>query len=441
MEILTIANSSNIIYRWTYNTLIGWGVPAAQADIVNLFVLLGMLVILLSIVYYVLRKLLVNTLAVLAKKSKTKFDDHLVRNRAMAQLARLVPLSISTQFIPVVFSAFPEWIGPMRTFFDILLVIVWIMLFRALFRSVRDYLRTRKGFEDKPLDSYLQVVNIFMFFIAGIIIFSMVTGKSPWAFLGALGAASAILMLVFKDTILGFVASIQVSTNDMVRVGDWIEMPKYGADGDVVEINLNTVKVQNWDKTITTIPTYYLITDSFKNWRGMQDSGGRRIKRSINIKISSTRYLTAEEIKQLKKIQLLAPYIDERQAEIDKYNEETNADRSMPVNGRNMTNVGLFRQYISLYTRNHPQIRTDMTLLVRQLQPTEHGLPIELYMFTADTRWGVYEDIMSDIFDHLLSAIKYFQLEVFEAPASDDVRSLRLTAFEGDGGNKTGDSI
>lgn len=436
MEIPTIVNSSNVIYQWTYDTLVGWGVPVAQAHIVNLFVLLGLLFIVLSIIYYVLRKFLVNTLTIVSKRSKTKFDDHLVRNRAMAQLARLVPLLISIQFIPVIFSAFPDWISPVRKFFDMVLVIVWVMLFRSLFRSVRDHLRTKKGFEDKPLDSYLQVINIFMFFIAGIIIFSMLTGQSPWAFLGALGAASAILMLVFKDTILGFVASIQVSTNDMVRVGDWIEMPKYGADGDVVEINLNTVKVQNWDKTITTVPTYYLITDSFKNWRGMQDSGGRRIKRSINVKVSSVRYLTAAEIAELRKIQLLAPYIDNRQAEIDKYNEETNADRSMRVNGRNMTNVGLFRQYINAYTRSHPQIHKDMTLLVRQLQPTEHGLPIELYMFTTDIRWGMYEDIMSDIFDHLLAAIKYFKLEVFEAPASDDVRSLRLSSLPADSRNE-----
>lgn len=428
MEVPTITNSSNIIFQWTYDTLIRWGVPVAQVDIVNLFVLLALLAVILSVVYYALRRFLVNSLAILAKRSKTKFDDHLVRNRAMAQLARLVPLLVSIQFIPVVFSAFPDWIVPVRKFFDIVLVIVWVLLFRAVFRSIRDYLRTKKGFEDKPLDSYLQVINIFMFFIAGVIIFSMLTGQSPWAFLGALGAASAILMLIFKDTILGFVASIQVSTNDMIRVGDWIEMPKYGADGDVVEINLNTVKIQNWDKTITTVPTYYLITDSFKNWRGMQDSGGRRIKRSINVKMSSARYLTPAEISELKKIQLLAPYIGERQVEIDRYNEETHADRSMLVNGRNLTNVGLFRRYVNEYTRNHPQIRKDMTLLVRQLQPTEHGLPIELYMFTSDTRWAIYEDIMSDIFDHLLAAIKYFRLEVFEAPASDDVRSLRLPA-------------
>ncbi|HWK58240.1 MAG TPA: mechanosensitive ion channel domain-containing protein [Parapedobacter sp.] len=432
MEIPTITSSSNFIYQWTYNTLISWGVPAAQADIVNLFVLLGLLVVVLSIVYYVLRKFLVSTLAVFAKRSKTKFDDHLVRNRAMAQLARLVPLLISIQFIPVIFSAFPDWISPVRKFFDMVLVIVWVLLFRALFRSVRDHLRTKKGFEDKPLDSYLQVINIFMFFVAGIIIFSMLTGQSPWAFLGALGAASAILLLVFKDTIMGFVASIQVSTNDMVRVGDWIEMPKYNADGDVLEINLNTVKVRNWDKTITTVPTHYLVTDSFKNWRGMHESGGRRIKRSVSIKISTIRYLEKEEIEHLKKIQLLKPFIEERQKEIEQYNAESGADPTMPVNGRKMTNAGLYRQYITLYTAQHPLIHKGYTMVVRQLQPTETGLPIELYMYTSNTKWAIYENAMADIFDHLLASVKFFGLEVFEAPAADDVRSLGLSSPKGD---------
>jgi len=428
MEIPAIANSSNFIYQWTYDALVNWGVPAAQADIVNMFVLLAILVLILSIVYYGLRKFLVNTLAMLAKRSKTKFDDHLVRNRAMAQLARLVPLLISIQFIPVVFSAFPDLIVPVRKFFDIVLVTVWVLLFRAVFRSIRDYLRTKKGFEDKPLDSYLQVVNIFMFFVGGIIIFSMLTGQSPWAFLGALGAASAILLLVFKDTIMGFVASIQVSTNDMVRVGDWIEMPKYNADGDVLEINLNTVKIRNWDKTITTVPTHYLVTDSFKNWRGMHESGGRRIKRSVNIKISTIRYLEYEEIEHLKKIQLLRSFIEERQQEIDRYNRESGADPAMPVNGRKLTNVGLYRQYVTLYTAQHPLIHKGYTMLVRQLQPTETGLPIELYMYTSDTQWAVYENAMADIFDHLLASVKFFGLEVFEAPAADDVRSLGLSS-------------
>lgn len=421
--------STDTVAQWTAQKLIQWGVPEQQANAINLLVLIVSLVILLGIIDFVIRKILVQILTRMAYKSSTQFDDYLVKNKVLVYVAHLIPLVISIHLLPVVFSGFPSWIKPVNTFIDIFLVIAWVFLIRGLFRSLRDYLRTRKGFEDKPLDSYLQVVNIFLFFIGGVIIFTLITGQSPWAFLGALGAASAILMLVFRDTILGFVASIQVSTNDMVRVGDWIEMTKYGADGEVIEINLSTVKVQNWDKTITTIPTYYLISDSFKNWRGMQNAGGRRIKRSVNIKISSIRYLTNEEIDRLKKIQLLTEYIAERQAEIEKYNEETGADRSMPVNGRNITNVGLFRQYVKRYADRNPKIRKDMTMLVRQLQPTEHGLPIELYMFTSDTRWAFYEDIMADIFDHLLSAITYFELEVFEAPASDDIRKLHLQAF------------
>jgi len=414
------------IHQWVYNGLLAWGVQDDRAEILAMLVLLAGMLVLLVLVDWVIRKVLVNVLTQAAKRSTTRFDDHLVQNGVLIHLARIVPLSLAVPLVSVVFSGFPTWIGAVQRLLDILLIICWTMLIRALLRSLRDHLRTKPRLADKPLDSYLQVANIFLFFIAGVIIFTTLTGKSPWAFLGAMGAASAILMLIFKDTILGFVASIQVSTNDMVRVGDWIEMPKYGADGDVIEINLHTVKVQNWDKTITTIPTYYLISDSFKNWRGMQNAGGRRIKRSINVKISSIRFLTPAEIARLRKIQLLAPYIDERQEEIDRYNAETGADRTMPVNGRNMTNVGLFRQYVLRYVKNHPQIRQDMTLLVRQLQPTEHGLPIELYMFTADTRWAVYEGIMADIFDHVLAAIKYFELEIFEAPASDDVRALRL---------------
>ncbi len=425
-----VAAEANFIHQWVFEKLQEWGIAETYANVMTVMVLLIMVTLVLLLVGLLLKNVLVGMITKLAARSAIQFDDNLVKNRVFTYLSQLIPLILFINLLPVIFSGFPGWIAPLRRLADVFLVIGWLLVVRGVFRSVRDTMRTRKGFEDKPLDSYLQVATIFLFFICGIIIFSLLTGKSPWAFLGAFGALSAILMLVFKDTILGFVASIQVSTNDMIRVGDWIEMQKYGADGDVIEINLNTVKVQNWDKTITTIPTYFLITDSFKNWRGMQNSGGRRIKRSIHIKISSIRYLKKEETEQLKKIQLLAPYIVERQVEIDQYNEATGADKSMPVNGRNMTNIGLFRQYINRYAKKHPKLRQDMTMLVRQLQSTEHGLPIELYMFTDDTRWAVYEDIMSDIFDHLLSAIKYFNLEVFEAPAADDIRSLRLPVKE-----------
>jgi len=231
-------------------------------------------------------------------------------------------------------------------------------------------------------------------------------------------------MLVFKDTILGLVASIQVSTNDSVRVGDWIEMPKHGADGDVIEINLNNIKVQNFDKTITTIPTYLLLSEAFKNWRGMQDAGGRRVKRALNVKISSIRFMTDEEINGLYKIEILKEFIDQRKTEIQQYNEVNQIDVNMPVNGRRMTNVGLFRAYITQYLRHNPNIHSGMTLMVRQLQPTEKGLPLELYMFTNSTVWGEYESIISNIFDHLFAAVKFFDLEIFESPASDDIRQV-----------------
>lgn len=427
---LLAVTSTNDIYNWFYQRLLDWGLPEAVSKYLNFLILFTLLIIFLWLVYAISRKVLLVVLSRMAKNTNTKFDDFLITNRAPAKLARIIPLTLSASLVPLVLAGFPGWISIADKFISILLVLAWVALFRALFRAARDHLRTKKSFQDKPLESYLQVVDIILFFIVGIILFTTLTGQSPWAFLTAMGAASAILMLVFKDTIMGFVASIQVSTNDMVRVGDWIEMPKYGADGDVIEINLNTVKVRNWDKTISTVPTYYLITDSVKNWRGMHEAGGRRIKRAIHIKISSIRYLTDAEIAELKKIQLLTEYINERQAEIDQFNKESGADRSMLVNGRNMTNVGLYRRYINRYTETHPMIRKDMSFVVRQLSPSEHGLPIELYMYTADTRWAIYENAMADIFDHLLSAIKYFNLEVFESPASDDVRALKLSALQ-----------
>lgn len=429
MNLDSLTSSGNFIYDKSYGLIASSGLPEPYIAPVNLLVMLALLIVVLLAVDYISRRVLVTTLTIAARRTKTKFDDYLIQNKALGRLAHVPPLIIAMHLIPTVLAGFPDWIDPITKFIEILLVIAWISVINAFFRAVGDLLREKPAFHDKPIGSYVQVAHIFVIFIGGIVIFTMLTGNSPWAFLGAMGAASAILMLVFKDTIMGFVASIQVSTNDMIRVGDWIEMPKFNADGDVLEINLNTVKIRNWDKTITTVPTHYLITEPVKNWRGMHESGGRRIKRSVHIKISTVRYLENEEIQELKKIQLLAPYIDQRQTEIDKYNQESGADRSMPVNGRKMTNVGLFRQYVTQYTSNHPLIHKGYTMLVRQLEPTQYGLPIELYMYTSDTKWGVYENAMADIFDHLLASAKYFGLEIFEAPASDDIRQLKLSAL------------
>ena len=251
--------------------------------------------------------------------------------------------------------------------------------------------------------------------------------ENAWKFALQLGAASAVLLLIFKDTILGFVASIQVSINDIVRIGDWITFSKYGADGYVTEINLATVRVQNFDNTYTTIPTYSLISDSFQNWRGMQDSDGRRIKRSIFIKQGSIKFLSVDDIAKLKKIDLIAPYIDHREQEVNKYNRLKNIDKSLLINGRNQTNLGVFRKYIDAMLHENPAINKDMFLMVRHLAPTPQGIPLEIFCFSKDKRWENYEYIQADIFDHILAAIPYFDLELFEEPTGSDLKRLGIS--------------
>lgn len=409
---------------WILRLISRMGITGTGQIYVHLGILLALLLIIIFLIMPLVRKLINNALHRWAERSTTKFDDMLIKNKFAWYVTQLIPVIIIYNCIPIIFYNFEDWIPIARTIMDIYSVILVLWIIRALLRTLVDFGRTKDSLKDKPLESYLQVVMIILHIFTGLIIFSLLTGKSVLTFLTAMGAASAILLLVFRDSILGFVASIQVATNDMVRIGDWIQMDKYGADGDVIEITLTTVKVQNWNKTITTIPTYSLISDSFINWRGMHESGGRRIKRPIHVKISSIRYLRDEEIEELKKIKLLEPYIEERQKEIKAYNEANAPHREIPVNGRNLTNVGLFRKYIVLYAEMRPDIKKDMSFMVRQLDPTPTGLPIELYFFTDTTKWVEYEGIMSDIFDHLLAAIKYFDLEVFENPASDDLRSL-----------------
>ena len=302
----------------------------------------------------------------------------------------------------------------MKIIIEALSVIIALGLIRALLKSLSDFLKTFPALKEKPLDSYLQVIMIFLWFIGGVLILSILTGKDVWSFVTALGALSAVLLFVFKDTILGFVASVQVAVNDTVRIGDWISMPQNKADGDVISVSLSTVQVQNFDKTITSIPTYKLISESFINWRGMSESDGRRIKRSLLIKISSIRFLESSEIQELKKIELLSEILEKRNEEIDKSNSNKKVDKSLLINGRNFTNLGLFRFYTEAYLENHPMINTDMTIMCRQLPPTAQGIPLEVYVFTKVKEWINYEHISADIFDHLLASIKYFSLECFE---------------------------
>ncbi|MEM5527948.1 mechanosensitive ion channel domain-containing protein [Gammaproteobacteria bacterium AS21] len=305
----------------------------------------------------------------------------------------------------------------------------WIIVFSLLslftlldiFQAISDRRTIQAHF---PLRGLLQSVKLLASILTGILIVSLLMDKSPLILLSGLGALSAVLLLVFKDPILGLVAGIQLSANNMLTVGDWLEMPKYGADGDVVDIALTTVKVRNWDKTITTIPTYALISDSFKNWRGMSESGGRRIKRSIHVEMSSVCFLDKTQIEALKKAQLLSDYISSKVPVIDKENLDKNLDMTVLQNGRRLTNVGTFRQYLSSYLKKHPGIHQEMTLIVRQLEPSSNGLPIQVYAFTNTTSWNEYEDIQSDIFDHIIAVMPAFYLKIHESPTGNDIRLL-----------------
>ena len=371
-----------------------------------------------------LRKVIVRGFLLFTDKTKTTFDDFLAKSNFPKYVAHIIPFVVMRLCIPYILDNYPDWKNLLLKATDIYLIILIVWIFRSVVRSIKEYLKEKEAFRDKPLDSYAQVIILFLWLVGLLFMFSEVTGQSILKFLATLGAASAVLLLIFRDTILGFVASIQVSVNDMVRIGDWITMEKYGADGDVIEINLTTVKVQNFDNTITTIPTYALISDSFKNWRGMVDSGGRRIKRAVFIKSASVRFLTKDDLLRYSKIQAIQQYIDHRQKDIEAFNTQHGYDKSLLVNGRNQTNLGLFRKYTDIYLQNHPAVNKEMMIMTRHLAPTSQGIPLEIYVFSKDKRWENYEHIMADIFEHIIAAIPYFDLEVFEYPAGTDLKKL-----------------
>lgn len=401
-----------------YDYLMKTGMSENLATYLNMGILLLLIFVLALILDYIVWKVLRTLSIKLARKSKTNFDDYLVTHKVPRNVAHILPLMLLFNFVPIALSDFTYAGGIAEKILQVVFVILTITVVKKVLRSTNDYLKTKPRFRDKPMDSYIQVFMIFIWIIGVLSIFAIVTEVSVLKFLTALGAGSAIILLLFKDSILGFVASIQVSINDMVRIGDWITFEKYGADGDVVEITLATVKVQNFDKTITTIPTYALISDSFKNWRGMQVSGGRRIKRALIISQKSIYFLLEGDIVDLQKIELIAPYLKTRSQQIIEHNKNHNIDKDLAINGRNLTNFGLFRKYVTEYLEHHSAINKGMTLMVRQLAPTPQGVPLEIYAFSADKRWENYEFVMADIFDHLFAALPFFKLEVFELPTS-----------------------
>lgn len=400
--------------RFFYNMLVAKGVSENISEYLNIIICLLILFLILFILDHIIKKVLLNLFKRFASSSKNTFDDYLVKNKTFDYVSHIIPLSVSIWILPKLFIAFPTAEKYLEILFDVFVIALTIWIVRSILRTFRDFLKSLESFKDKPIDSYIQVFMIFAWLMGAIFIFSSITGKSIWTFLTALGAMSAVILLIFKDTILGFVASIQVAINDTVRIGDWITMEKYGADGDVIEINLSSVKVQNFDKTITTIPTYHLTSQSFRNWRGMMDSGGRRIKRAILLKASSIKFLSKNDIDKLKEIELIQQYIEESQEKIDAFNTQHNIDKQLLLNGRNLSNMGVFRKYVESYLETHPHINSEMTIMSRQLAPTAQGTPLEIYAFCNDKVWKNYENIVGDIFDHLLAAIPYFDLEVFE---------------------------
>lgn len=402
------------IFGWCEPLLKNWGMGNTLVTYLNVFVNIAILCLLSYYIYYVFRIVLVTIMIYVAKKTRTKFDDLLVSNKTAKYIAHLIPLLFIYKSVPIILNDFVYWEAVFGKLVGVYIVLLVLWIIRTVFNALRDHLKQTPKYSDKPIDSYIQVIMIVFWVFGIIIIVSEIFDIDTKNLLATLGAVSAVIILVFRDTILGFVASVQVSLNDMVRIGDWITFDKFGADGDVIEINLATVKVRNFDNTTTTIPTYSMISDSFRNWRGMLDSDGRRIKRHLLIKAKSIRFLKESEIENLKKIQLINTYINHRQEEIEKFNLKNNIDKSIAINGRNLTNFGLFRKYITNYLHNYPGINKEMILLCRQLQPTQNGIPLEIYAFSNDKKFENYEYIMADIFDHIFASIKYFDLEIFE---------------------------
>lgn len=397
------------------------GVDYSSMDLIRSFVLFVVLLFFNWFLWWVTRKILIQIIHNFADKSKSMLDDYMVEKRVFAMLANLTPLLFIDSSIQIAFFDYPK----LENFFikvaDFAIIIAILLAFIRFLSALEKVLMEKERLKDKPIQSFIQLGQILISIIMVIVSLSILTGQSPMYFITSLGAVSAILLLVFKDTILGFVGSIQLAVNDMIRIGDWITMEKYGADGDVIEISLVTVKVQNFDKTITTIPTYSFIADSFKNWRGMELSDGRRIKRALNIEINSIHFATEELLDELKSIAILSDYIDTKKSEINKYNQENSIDEAYLLNGRRQTNIGLYRQYVTEYLKRNPNINQEMTLMVRQLAPTEIGVPVEIYCFTKSKEWGEYENVMANIFDHLFAATSYFHLNVFERPTGKSV--------------------
>ncbi|MGN7388583.1 mechanosensitive ion channel family protein [Sporosarcina sp. SAFN-015] len=402
------------------NRLLGYGVDDALVDTLSFVILVTIITLLCIIANFITKQVIIRFIAHIVRKHNIKWGNILLERKVLRRLSHFVPAIIIYSFA----ASFPTYRAAIETLALTYMMIVAFSVINRLLSVFNDIYQTYEISKTKPIKGYIQVAKIVVIIVGIVLVIANLMGKSPLILLSGIGALSAVFMLVFKDSLLGLVAGVQLSATEMVRMGDWIEMPKYGANGDVIDISLNTVMVRNFDKTVTMIPSYALISDSFINWRGMQESGGRRIKRALHIDMTSITFCTDEMIEHFKQIRYLSDYIVSREQEILEYNIANKIDRSNIVNGRAMTNIGVFRAYIIEYLKHHPGIHQEMTLMVRQLEPGENGLPIEIYAFANSTQWAIYEGVQADIFDHLFAIAGEFGLRVFQNPAGSDLKAL-----------------
>ncbi len=414
---------NNIANDYT-NWLINFGFSDFWTKAIHISSSIFIVVLVSILTNYIVKKIIIQVIKQLVKHSRNTWDDVFLEKKVFDKLSHYAPALVIHYSAQYIFLTNVKMVEFVQTCTYIYMIVVTLSVIKLFLDAVNDIYMQSPSSKNKPIKGYLQLVNIIIIVNALIIIYSLVSGNDIKGIVAGLGAMAAVLILVFRDTILGFVASIQLSSNNMVKIGDWISMPSKGADGTILEITLHTVKVQNWDKTISTIPTYALVSESFFNWKGMEESGGRRIKRSINIDMRSVHFCSPELLDKLHRIQYLSEYIQLKTKELDEYNKGNNIDETLKVNGRRLTNLGVFRKYLECYLHNNPKIHKEMTFLVRQLQPSEKGIPIEIYVFSNDQEWASYESIQADIFDHILAIIPEFELEVFQNPSGSDFKNL-----------------
>lgn len=413
--------------------LLSLGLPETYASAIKGIIIVLLILFLSWLAYFIVKKVLIKAISKIVRNTRNNWDNFILNRKVLNRIAHLAPAIVIYYFAAIGLTEFPEASSLIKSVANIYMIFVGMLIFDAFLTGIHNLYLTLPISSERPIKGYIQTVKIIIYFLGIIFILSAMVGKSPTALIAGLGAVAAILILVFKDTILGFVSSIQLSANNMVKPGDWISMPSRNADGTVLEITLHTVKVQNWDKTISTIPTYALISESFQNWKGMEESKGRRIARSVYIDIKSAKFCTAEMLDKFKRIKLIRDYIIEKQEEIEKYNKELEIDDNDRVSRRNLTNVGVFRRYIEIYLDNHPLIHPNKPpyiTLVRHFQPTEKGLPIQIYCFSKLQGWGDYEKVQADIFDHVLSVAPEFELRVYQNPSGDDLRRIGNLSYK-----------